>query len=215
MRERPILFNPEMVKAIQEGRKTMTRRIITPQPKNEWTEIMPVIEVGWNTSLFFFYNPNDFDDGDDRRCPYGEVGDFLYLKEAHYRYGQWYMNGFSKTGRQKWRFASPDNMPFRYIDNPPDIVRPNSYRSLGWYKRSPLFMPKKYARYWYEITGIRAERLNEISLEDIWKEGILEIIYNPLRDRALFKALWDSINAAIGYSWDSNCWVWVIEFKEI
>ena len=220
MKERGILMTPENIQATIEGRKSMTRRVIKPQP-TEWEDG----GLSWKTEGSI--NRARFISRMISKCPYGQVGGFLYLKEAHYRFGQWYMNGFSKTGRQKWRFASPDNMPFRYIDNPPDIVRPNSYRSLGWYKRSPLFMPKKYARYWYEITGIRAERVQDISEEDAMAEGVnggcLDcgypqpckcIIPNPSYTDS-FIYLWDSINAKRGHPWSLNEWVWVIESKVV
>ena len=90
----------------------------------------------------------------------------------------------------------------RYFDNPPDEVKPNSYRKEGWYKRSPLFMPEWAARYFEKITDIRAERLQEITWEDVLAEGIAQYTFargccsdNPPDPRWKFIELWDSINA--------------------
>jgi len=222
MKERSILFNTEMVKAILEGRKTMTRRVIKPQPHEGCGHIR--VEYFFPTKvdrhgeeypgakIFGAYS----DDGEwGCKCPYA-VGDYLYLKEPHYRYGSWVRNGLTKTGSQKWQFeayiAWSDDFNIRYMDNPPDIITPNSCRGFGWYKRSPLFMPKKYARHWYVITGVRAERVQDISWADIKEEGIESDHMDEHKDMCYFHSLWNTVSNC---KWESNPFVWVIEFKVV
>jgi len=241
VKEKPILFSTPMVQAILEGRKTQTRRVIKPQPpddryiistlvnttdrdkrkyegKNSWVIYDPLHQqITHNQGIYFSF-------------PY-QVGDRLWVKETHYRYGKWIKNGLTKTGKQKWLFkALGDEVLF--FDNPPENIKPNSYRKEAWYKRSSLFLPKKYARIWLEVTGVRAERLQEITEEDAIAEGIgsgfqmnagypdYQYIKNGVceltQDTAVmsFASLWDSINGK-KYPWSSNFWVWVYEFKRI
>jgi len=208
MKERPILFSTPMVKAVQDGRKTHTRRIIK-YPSDLIGEL----------------------------CPYGQLGDFIYVRETHYLYGKWFKNGISKTGKQKWTFEAA-NREVRYFDNPPDIIRRNSYRELGWYKRPAIFMPRWASRITLQIKDIRAERVQDISEADALDEGIDtesetyaiaeynqnmgvrgcgNVVYSRSYYPSIccFAELWDSINAKRGYSWGDNPWVWVIEFKKV
>ena len=88
----------------------------------------------------------------------------------------------------------------------------------GWgKKRSPLFMPKWAARIWLEVTDIRVERLQDISEEDAIREGIGNWIQVQVdtEPSVVFKDMWDSINAKRGYSWESNPWVFVYDFRRI
>ena len=94
-------------------------------------------------------------------------------------------------------------------------------------KLPSIFMPKAAARIWLEVTNVRVERLQEITEEDAVKEGIKNVFErNPHYDGTIgsaikinhltqFRELWDSINAKRGYGWESNPWVWVIEFKRV
>ena len=205
-----ILFKPEMIKAVIEGRKTQTRRVIRQlSPEYEWE----MIDTGEPIRMF-----KDGVGGCIFLKPRYQVGETVYIKEAHYRYGEWRKNGLTKTGRQKWLFHPMPEMleisrikgveSLRYFDNPPDEVKPNSYRKEGWYKRSLLFMPEWTARYFITITDVRAERLQEITLEGIRAEGIGQ---EWLDARGLFKELWNSINK--DYPWESNPWCFVYTFE--
>lgn len=219
MKERPILFSTPMVQAILEGRKTQTRRIIKPQPiEKSCTELVAKMSGHENALLY-----------DD--CKYGIPGDHLWVRETHYRYGHWKKNGMTKTGKQKWSFIpDPHFSEVRYVDNPPMKIEKNTFRGIGWYKRSSLFMPRTASRINLKITNIRVERLNDITEEDAQKEGIEKITckqhpenisYRDVNCRVIaydtaidaFHQLWESING-IG-SWNQNPWVWVIEFKRI
>lgn len=189
MKQTPIIFSTKNMKAIMEGYKTMTRRVIKPQP-----ECLPSGErIGGIP------------------CRYGKVGDSLWCKETHYRFGYWIKNGLTKTGRQKWTFKS-ENKEVRYFDNPPDEVKPNSYRKQAWYKRPAIFMPRWASRITLEITNTRVERVQDINEKDAIKEGIHSETGDHL---ILFQRLWDIINTKRGFSWESNPWCWVIEFKRV
>lgn len=239
VKERPILFSAEMVKAILEGRKTQTRRVMKPQPCYQ-DGIYDRLECG-------FYNPaitdregelypgaETFgaytDDGEwGLPCPYGQVGDKLWVRETHYRFGYWAKNGFTKTGKQKWTFKPSKESPgldgVRYCENSPSYVHPNRDRNLiGWFKRPSIFMPRWASRITLEITNIRIERVQDITknnaINQVKAEGVdfmppycVGVFgYNAF---STFMMYWDSLNANRGYSWDSNPWVWVIEFKRV
>jgi len=235
MKERGILMTQKNIQATIEDRKTMTRRVIKPQPPDDCGHIRVELfhptkvnrkgEEYPGDEIFGAYS----DDGEwGCKCPYGQVGDFLYLKEVHYRYGYWgTLEGKTKKGKDKWRFSGLVDLfggCFRYLENPPSDVLPYGSTQLGWYKRSPLFMPKKYARHWYEIIEVRAERLWDISPQDCLNEGIRvkrshaidmpEANYNNWL-RVGFIELWDSINKARGHPWANNEWVWPISYKAV
>ena len=230
MKERPILFSGEMVRAILEGRKTQTRRVVKPQPPNEDFTVADYCDweddycsSGIPTVKFSkpFYQDKQWDwwpiGYKKIRCPYGMFRDRIWVKEAHFLYGRWVTNGFTKTGRRKWRFISHTPSGVKFPDNEPDEVCTQKDQ-IGWFKRSSLFMPRWAVRITLEITGIRVERLNDISEQDAEAEGIQFIRDYPDADetltaKQLYSFLWDSINGE--GSWDLNPWVWVIEFRSV
>lgn len=205
-KEKPILFSGPMVRAIIDGRKTQTRRIVKDQ----------VVEGG--TAL---------------GCPYGTVGDQLWVKEAYYQFGNWEkVSGVkTKTGRQKWKFVPDDK--FRITFDAPTLFRKGRHHkdpyTSAWHKRLGRFMPKSASRITLEITAVRVERLQDITEDDAMAEGIILAgsrfdtphIHNEEEyQRALqfgaidiYKSLWESINGP--GSWTVNPWVWVIEFKKL
>jgi len=202
----PIICCIEMVKAIQDGSKTQTRRILTKynshgKPETGMYQHVPYDYSQWQT-IYRIY-------------PKWEVGDRLWVRETHYRYGRWIKNGYTKSGRQAWRFF-PTTNAVRFSDDTPLKVQKGK-KYTGWYKRPSIFMPKWAARIWREITEVRVERLQEISLADIQAEGIYDnrASHNAPIQRDKFSILWDSINSKRGYGWDVNCWVWVLTFKRV
>jgi hypothetical protein len=220
MNFKPILFSTPMVQAILNGTKLQTRRVVKGKAL-EWitTGMLP---------------PDVLTRPDTFICPYGEVGDVLWVRESFYQYGFWRKNGLTKTGKQKWKFIA-DNAytSIAYNDNPPSSIFKNSQRVLGWYKRSSLFMPKEACRLFLKIKDIRVERLQDISEEDAISEGVLKDVKLPVENfqtrllyrdykgdtsgcadaRSSFMTLWKSINGE--QSWNENPWVWVIEFERI
>ena len=227
MRELPIPFNTEMVKAILEGRKTMTRRIVGNDPYRpnylgclcDGTHIGRWAGTKRNEGTLWagFYKESDifYIDGEKRidavykKCPYGQSGDKLWVRET------WkctkYNNMDGDLGYEV-EFKDGTRKYFEFDDNERFHQFGKFAFKNGW--QSPYFMPKEAARIWLEVTNVRVERLQEISDTDAWAEGIVDDV--PFGTAATkFKELWDSLNSKRGYGWDANPWVWVIEFKRI
>lgn len=209
MKERPIIFNTEMVKAILEGRKTVTRR------PAKFPLMLHHAEIAVNSIR----------DNEDKSpyiidCPFGQIGDRLYVRETHFLYGKWVKNGRSKTGRQKYKFIANRDYDVKYLDCPPYKIS-TSKNELGWFKRPSIYMPKWAARIWPEITDVRVERVQDITEDQAQAEGmgyLYESYLNIVPDydesltrKQLFQCVWDSVYG----NFDDNPWVWVIEFKVI
>lgn len=211
MKEQPIIFSGEMVRAILEGRKTQTRRVMKPQPP-EWVD-----SCGWTA-----FTPEGHVSGRGRyegepaekffRNPYGQSGTLLWVREA-FQFGQ---APNDTPGQGVVRYA---NGAVRVHPDLPDGRRnwARIYR-----KRSSIFMPRWASRIDLQVTRILCERLQEISERDCCLEMGCAVEWpgpgpEPYKRnlRALFGERWDSINAKRGYGWDSNPWVWVVEFKVI
>lgn len=180
MKERPILFSAPMVRAILEGRKTQTRRVIKDcyllggPPTDELLKL----------------------------CPYGQRGDRLWVREAFH---------ICPHHEDYFYRADDENLPIKCKAH------------TKW--RPSIHMPRAASRTLLEITGLRVERLQDISQADAIAEGVYAFnsqskglegkpYYRSLfPPNKLFKQLWDSINGED--SWDANPWVWVIEFKKV
>lgn len=221
MNFKPILFSTPMVLAILEGRKTQTRRMVklkTLDPARVGAIYPDGTGKGWvawspGKGVSAELTRQEYPDG-GFPCLYGSVGDVLWVREVHCRYGQWRKNGLTDTGRQKWKFY-PDAQfkEIRYFDNPPAVVEKSSRRSTGWYKRVARFMPKSACRIFLEITDIRVERVQEITEADSLAEGVTVGVYPNDLPALAFAGLWIDINGE--GSWNFNPWVWVISFKRI
>ncbi|NAP01990.1 hypothetical protein B1F73_15070 [Pseudomonas syringae] len=202
-KERPILFSAPMVRAILEGRKTVTRRACKPQPSpNAHTtsaEGSPMTSW-WETGK------------DIVRCPYGQPGDRLWVREA------WQAD------------AQVNDVAPRELSHGEPIQYPadGASRQTGCSMITPgktrpsIHMPRWVSRILLEITDVRVERLQEISRSDIRAEGLecppelaSDDVSPNYRDwyPAAWRELWESINGAD--SWNSNPWVWVVEFKRV
>ena len=198
-KERPIIFSSEMVRAILDGRKTQTRRPIKPQPVIPFGTIKVKLHDLENGKYGFF------DEDRDYICPY-RPGDILWVRETC---------AISRVG-------DVDGAP---LCEPIVIYKADGYPDgweSGYIQRSPIFMPKWASRIKLEVTDIRVERIQEISSEDIHKEGIdrWEDYQNGkhisvYQARGRFKALWDSLWAKKGFGWGQNPWVNAIEFRRI
>lgn len=185
IKERPILFSGPMVKAILEDRKTQTRRVITTQQPMTG-EGFKLYRAGENE---WFYQRGDMQWGIFKN-PYGVPSDHLWVRET------WAQDLAGEL------FFAAD-----YKAKPSTVEK--------W--KSARFMPRRAARVTLELVNVRAERLQDISEEDARAEGVRATLaaLGSNGYRAWFSALWDSINSKRGYSWDSNPWVWVLEFKRI
>lgn len=205
VKERPILFSGPMVRAILEGRKTQTRRIVKPQPPSD----LPYAYGAPDHEEWFFSNLTQ---DEHRKCyagkmalakhRYGVPGDRLWVKEAIRR-----DDGFDSSS---------------YIaDGAPTVADAWPWKN----KALPsIHCPRGLSRIDLDVTGVRVERLHDISGDDAIAEGIEQheddsaIYFGPFNaghadPREAFRWLWESINGI--ESWKANPFVWVIEFKRL
>lgn len=231
MKERPILFSGPMVCAINDGRKTQTRRVVKPQPwhdplhrsvdaparhGDDWTWW-----AGTYTQSIYHSTP----------CPYGKPGDRLWVREtcrAHEltdaeaendTYGVIERLGLETPPYGLDGVVYTADNAFREIRN--TIAAGEAWAVLHGYGKKrgatvpAIHMPRWASRITLEITGVRVERLQDISDDNIVEEGVeLKGLYltTALR-RCEWRRLWESINGPD--SWQANPWVWVVEFKRI
>lgn len=220
MKERQILFSAPMVRAILTGTKTQTRRAVKPQPEAEHGG-----EPYWFVGGYRAWTYRSTTDllrkgGNVLPCPYGQPGDRLRVKEAAWMWCERRPNGTTKTGRQKWLYVPMRAAGIWYAADhrtKPNInvVSPDTGNEWGWRLKIGRFLPSWASRITLEVTGVRMERLQDISDEDCLAEGIYPTrtgLY-PGSPRAAYQQLWDEINGSS--SWDANPWVWRVEFKRL
>lgn len=194
--ERPILFNTSMVQAILEGRKTQTRRLV----KNRLTIEQAEFENG-NRPNVTLSEPS-LQHYIDNDCPYGQVGDLLWVRETFMDLSGTGVEHRDSEGKlQRYAYAT-DCLSGSYSDE----LR----KDFGLKWTPSIHMPRSASRILLEITNIRVERLNDISEADCLKEGVGSPILRDCK-KPKFMQLWESINGAD--SWAVNPWVWVVEFK--
>lgn len=218
IRERPIWFSGAMVRAILEGRKTMTRRVVKPQPhaRVDAVKWQDVIITGCNTpdQSGFAMMRGCVIESEAMRCPYGTPGDLLWVRETF-----WHRESFHGDYLIDYRYCATE-------PTPPGSIDPNDYDTLeGYWRKMPsIFMPRETSRITLEVTGVRVERLLEISEQDAIAEGVQWPKYDDFEPvtidgvtsgpaRIAFKELWSNINSP--ESWDANPWVWVVEFRKV
>ena len=250
MKETPILYKPRSVRTTLDGIKTQTRRIMNPQPLGSFVGYTD--DLGYPASRGNFYAGFQREGAISagyEKCPYGTPGDLLWVKEPWrpYAWGQdgddWvieYKDGqtqhighlyeehndvHAEKTQEFWnKICDELNGKGVYPEKDSVMYPEGVHKHLSW--RSPLFMPKRAARIWLRINDIRVERLQDISKEDVVREGILRPDYEfakragtyteekeTIQLRDFFADLWVSINGQ--KSWDTNPWVWVIEFEVI
>lgn len=216
MKERPILFNAEMVNAILSGRKTQTRRVMNVQPDSTEFESRFIIDSTKRSEIgkWCWAEPDVF--VNPRRselfsCPFGEIGDRLWVREACQ--AKELQSGLDVV------FYAADSTEIPVPAHPLDAGRwVDLYRyRAGKGKRVPsIHMPRWASRITLEITGVRVERLASVSDEDAKREGYPDDPqpYGGRHDKWLwFRQLWDSIYPE--QSFKVNPWVWIIEFKRV
>ena len=206
MKERPILFNAPMVRAILDGRKTVTRRAVKPQPAGEIRRGEPDFNHWIDTKYWERQNQKE-NRGIGTRgfaCPYGQPGgDRLYVRET---------------------WAAPhayDHLPPRLIPQDARIHYAATEDRGGLLWRPSIHMPRWASRITLEVTGVRVEPLNAISNDDakaegaeFWRnDGTLTELPPCSEHRYAFEDLWTSINGAD--SWNANPWVWVVSFRRL
>ncbi|HBQ9339447.1 TPA: hypothetical protein L9D42_004550 [Klebsiella pneumoniae] len=210
MKERGMIFNGEMVRAILDGRKTQTRRIMKPQP-----EPCPRGGHWWPSNVFktMLHVEDEMQNGKGGwgglvgdACPFGAVGDRIWVRET-------WASGLS----------TKSTLAYRATHKREDL-EDGFYDTIKW--TPSIHMPRWASRILLEITDVRVERLNAISEEDARAEGIIDGgclncgepepcgCANPEPDATdAFAYLWQSIYGQ--ESWNADPWVWVIEFKRV
>lgn len=192
---KPILFNTEMVRAILDGRKDATRRIVKGFIPDDavwgYTAFTPKGYISCRGTFADGYGEKFF------KLPC-EPGDTLYVRETWYKSPLRYMYRANYSNTEQF-----------YTDG--------KEVNIKW--RPSIHMPKEAARIWLRVTDVRVERLQEITLEQICREGV-EIEYpyvlNGEEKIYAFSNLWNSTIKKADldcYGWDANPWVWVIEFE--
>ena len=225
----PILFNTEMVRAILDGRKTCTRRVVKPQPTNsreyglQWKGIYGELELPSSIESYA-YSFGSY-------APY-QPGDILYVRETWHKYAKLVGKGEGCHLEERYGYKAS-------IANSEDAEEP-------W--KPSIHMPKEAARIWLKVTDVRVERLQDITEDGAKAEGMPDSLdypvdkaYCPLckgegiigtvdvhslghmdvdcpycdNYRKRFENLWNSINQKCldCYGWNANPWVWVIEFE--
>ena len=204
---KPALFNTDMVRAILEGRKTVTRRVVKPQPSSSYELVRGMYRDGNGRLCAVFHSSEDI----KSVYPNYDRGDILWVRET------WNclpipepLRGTNKTYWYKADGAEPG-----------DKWRPS------------IHMPREAARIFLRVTDVRVERLQEITAEGALGEGTdvkfpepkpsyISLAYTEMRlkpaARQSFSKLWDSTikpKDLSAYGWDANPWVWVIEFERI
>ncbi|EPP4755059.1 hypothetical protein Q4R15_17715 [Morganella morganii] len=213
MKERGIIFNAEMVRAILDGRKTQTRRIMKPQPTPcDYIDWRGKVRGGhvWPSNIFrtMLHVEGELQNGAGGwlglvgdACPFGNVGDRLWVRETF--------------GLRVLRDALGGTGEFiTYRASNPDAVYcawDGGYIPIKW--RPSSQMTRRRSRILLEITGVRVERLQDISGEDARSEGFICTDSPAMGDIDEFSHTWKSTYGED--SWPANPWVWVIEFRRV
>lgn len=213
MKERPILFSGRMVRAILDGSKTQTRRVIQPfAPQGSWTYTPGVVDwcdlpdierlaaatgmlqVHWHRT----------------RCQFGTPGDRLWVRET------WDWRPLGPPEEHRARLCYGCDGEQRDFLAPADW---NPSLRRGW--RPSIFMPRWASRITLEVTEVRVERVQEITRADALAEGVEsacreELMVTHMTPVMAFRGRWDALNAKRpGCSWANNPWVWAITFRRI
>lgn len=207
-KDRPILFSAPMVRALLDGSKTQTRRVAPITDLNIKPHSNDTVTWGVSFSkpikgVYGSHSGGRFSDETARRiiasqfCPHGKPGDQLWVRETYW-------------------IDDEDSAIIYRADKNADIVDTNRHEtgSTKYNWKPSIFMPRAASRITLDITGVRVERLQDISEADAAAEGVSakhtgDAHYTA---REAYAVLWESINGP--GSWDLNPWVWVIEFKK-
>lgn len=213
MTDRPIFMSAPMMRAILDGTKTQTRRPVTGFALDWLT-----MQNGFNAKFVALQ--------ENHLCRYGYAGDQLWVKETFYAWGRWETRFSEKKGRDEWHFIdmtleAGKAYAYTAVGLPAGFAKKHGAGRGGvmptWWKRPAIFMPRAASRITLEVTGVRVERLQDISEADAAAEGwpgpdadnSIQSAY-PI---AWYSQLWESINGP--GSWDANPWVWCVSFRRV
>ncbi|MEQ4313776.1 hypothetical protein ABNM01_11470 [Pseudomonas syringae] len=214
VKERPILFSAPMVRAILSSQKTVTRRALKVQPHIDASGNFCVGGANYGQDIYGKPVTKHFVSSN---CPHGKPGERLWVRET------WYCDHFDL---RRGPYLKPDDLDVSEARDDgmlvyaADGLAPYEAEQPVW--KPSIHMPRWASRILLEITAVRVERLQEISRSDIRAEGLecppelaSDDVSPNYRDwyPAAWRELWESINGAD--SWNSNPWVWVVEFKRV
>lgn len=212
---KPILFNTEMVRAILDGRKTCTRRIVRPPyfvdgDENDKRSLITLRTATKNSSLYRQIGQMPYQDAPYRMC------DILYVRETWEHFECWNCEGDERGNCPNEPQKSVlDKTCGCYMYRATNGIRGDA----RWHPS--IHMPKEAARIWLKVTDVRVERLQEITGQDVLKEGLNSHVhpqasYFDGNQREMFEKLWNSTikkSDLDRYGWDASPYVWVIEFE--
>ena len=213
IKERPILFSGPMIRAILDGKKTQTRRVVKSKAKNMQAGGQVCVKRNpdgdhWYKEYVWSVRDaggvwNDYTEAQMlARCPYGKPGDRLWARET------WQHEDGSCSDH---KCGQPTHIYHKATESFPESMR--------W--KPSIFMPRWACRLELEITGVRVERVKDISHEDAVAEGCYRIEpceaypHGNSWGRSGYAALWESINGPGVYGWTANPYVWVVEFERL
>ncbi len=227
MSEHPILFTGASVRAILDGSKTQTRRVVKAP---DWWEghlhHAGVYDVEPPHTKRGYHDILCARSGSPQKtCPYGEPGEAMWVRET------WRVEAAARGGTERsgyrYQVAAGYRAASRYTETciPFGTATEGQWRQACHYYDKPggwcpsIFMPKWACRLRLTVEGVRVERVQDISEEDAHAEGCSggALIYPEERvtyHRGAFKRLWNSINAKRGYSFEATPWVWAVTFRK-
>lgn len=236
MKQSGIIFSDAMVRAILDGRKEQTRRVVIPQPPPEYS--IPICDAHgcccWSTDGT--EEGDCFPQESPLTCTFGKAGDRLWVRETFIIESNLMLDSEDRypppfrDGRPVLRLRDENfgdywqQCHYRATDPEPKLVNQNTALPCRW--RPPLFLPRWASRITLEIVNVRVERVQDIPEDDVEREGVQVSHYycdeddgefgthrcNPRGD---FRRVWDSLNAKRGFGWSVNPFVWVIRFRKV
>ena len=207
---KPILFNTEMVRAILDGRKTVTRRVIKPRYKDDegGFQVNTNVATGENWVEKMDWDEGSFDEPRYINPPYN-TDDILYVRETYAPF-----TDYTPCGKiiNTYAYKADDERYFHGISMDVPVT--------GWHPS--IHMPKDAARIFLKVTNVSVERLQDITCSDMEKEGVIPCTVTGGQwqqwQNDYMKPVWDSTikkSDLAAYGWNANPWVWVIEFERV
>lgn len=224
VKELPLLFQTPMVKAILDDIKKVTRRTSGLNNINKNPGYWKF--KGMHNGTAKFVNEYNFTNEQFIKCPYGQPGDILWVRENYRKYFHVDEDGFTNWDKEIVDYATDNVEPLPQVDGDGFRMynKDGSDKYIAW--RPPFLMPKRFARIYLEVTEVTLERLHDITDESAMLEGINKQFFvqrgistpESMESFAMedyhkkgFRLLWIDINGK--ESWDANPWVWVVSFK--
>jgi hypothetical protein len=211
MKEHPLICRASVVRAILEGRQTQDRRPVKPQPKTEGLSGVYADLYNYGPEWAFWLPDNRMTEDRTWKAPW-QAGDHLWVRET------W------------WDIPDPTLKDLREgADTWPNVAYPATdenplYTEWGWRKRPSIHMPRWASRITLEVTGVRVEKVQDITEKGAKKEGITPFIKSPCEPgdcwtdgkyRTAFEYLWNQIYGWSPNAWERNDWVWVTDFVRL